>query len=212
MPREPPFHREYPIIQYIFLHIFYTLCKSSSYRFANNEISSICLSDLRNLLRPWREICRTHPRQHPVDQVHRSALVNFTHKSLWNRQIMANLRTVHAITKTWRKRKSVTCALVVSWHEIYTRAKVNLYLRQRQSIHCSAVLNLLPMIDASRLYTHLHDTARINGTMNMAERWHQAYFSRQFIIGKEYRIMHVKCQHYTSDTQRRSKMLHHLQK
>lgn len=53
----------------------------------------------------------------------------------------------------------------VSWHE--TRAKVNLYLHQRQSIYCSAVLNLLPVIDASRLYTHLHDTTHISGTMNM---------------------------------------------
>lgn len=56
-----------------------------------------------------------------------------------------------------------------SWHEIYTRAKVNLYLRQRQSIHCSAVLNLLLVIDASRSYARLYDMAYISGTMNMKE-------------------------------------------
>lgn len=112
--------------------------------------------------------------------------------------VTATYHLRHMVRLQKRDGSKSTLRISVSWHEIYTCAKVNLYLRQRQSIHCSAVLNLLPVIDASRSYAHLYDTAYISETMNMGEPWHQSYFSRQFIIISEKYRVHLKCLHYMS--------------
>ena len=107
--------------------------------------------------------------------------------------VTATYHMRHMVRLQKRDGSESALRISVSWHEIYTCAKINLYLRQCQSIHCSAVLNLLPVIDVSRSYAHLYDTAYINETMNMGEVWHQSYFSRQFIIINEKYWVHLEC-------------------
>lgn len=78
----------------------------------------------------------------------------------------------------------------VSWHGIYMRAKVNLYLRQRQSIHCFAV-SKPATCDRCLVGTYIDtDAACISAEqLNMEEPWHQPYFSRRFIVSEKYRVM-----------------------